>query len=249
LKYQYNTAVSAVNLNIHDLFNSSRIIQAIFDLLSSMSNHYQEIYISHDGIASKIHCSRRQVIRAIKYLVNAGAISKKKNGFQESNNYFLNPIFYDPEMRAQLANFFKSFARWGMNSLMRAAATFKKNVTLLYMNIINNLNLPVYEREWGYEHDIIQAKKNKNTQQEKILDRNVYYSSTKDYSPINTNVLFAKEERMRLHNEINEKYRRRYEKQRAEMAEARRLEEEKFKKSPRVTKEFMLKTLKEFGII
>lgn len=150
----FSTSRAEIKQNPLEVFNFKHLTAKVFDFLVSMSNHYSEIYVSELTIAQKLNCSVRQVIRALNKLKSCGAIIvRKSKGKFVSNNYYLNEIFYNSQTRDLLAKKYKAFMVWGMASLKRAGELFKKNVTLLYCTISNNI------KDWGYQDDLDQINK------------------------------------------------------------------------------------------
>ncbi len=148
-------AQSSIQLSI--LEDSFECVAIVFNYLINKFNQYENVYVSISTIAHETGYSSRHVIRALKELIKSRLISRSKNGYKESNNYFLNSIFYIPEIREQLRYLITNFATWGMASLMRASSLFRKNVTLLEC-IINYKNI---NEQWSALNDIEYLKNHK----------------------------------------------------------------------------------------
>ena len=139
------------------LEDSFECVAIVFNYLINKFNQYEKVYVSISTIAKETGYSPRHIIRALKELIKSGFISRNKNGYKESNDYFLNQIFYLPEIRDQLRHLITNFATWGMASLMRASSWFKKNVTLLDCNYnYKNIN-----EQWSALDDIEYLKNHK----------------------------------------------------------------------------------------
>jgi predicted transcriptional regulator len=145
------------NIKLSILEDSFECVAIVFNYLIDKFNQYEKVYVSISTIAKETGYSPRHIIRALKELIKSGFISRNKNGYKESNDYFLNQIFYLPEIRDQLRHLITNFATWGMASLMRASSWFKKNVTLLDCNYnYKNIN-----EQWSALDDIEYLKNHK----------------------------------------------------------------------------------------
>jgi predicted transcriptional regulator len=145
----------AIKLNIHEVFSLSGTPLEVLNVILEYDNNFSEIYVSEETISKKIKRSVRQVIRAIQKLVSLGAITVRKNsGWNPTNNYKVNKLFYIPEIRSSLSKIYSSLVQWGINSYRRAERYLKKNVTLYICsyNLINAFSEKI--REWTAKDDI-----------------------------------------------------------------------------------------------
>lgn len=128
-----NENPALITLKLDAVFNLKQLSLKLFKLLVELSNVYIEVCPSREWLAFQLRCTVHHVDKLIKYLISIGAIIKIKRDYLVTNLYKLNDIFYIAEIREQMAEFIDGFAVWGMASLMRAKAIFRKNESLLSM--------------------------------------------------------------------------------------------------------------------
>jgi DNA-binding transcriptional regulator YhcF (GntR family) len=246
---------SSVNINVHEIHCLKGFYKKTLDLLLSFSNNYFEIFPSRETIALKVGCTPHHIDKILTRLENIGVIEIINRGYRVTNSYKISDIFFLPEIREQLAKFFSSLTTWGMSSLMRAAALYRKSESLLNGILFNNLKLPVYQREWSAMDDISlvnQSRKEMSLEsEEKItvkpslstkVNENAKFSLVdtiycESGAGLNSNIYFPDHEKIESDRERREVKNQEYLKQLAERKESKRLEEERFRLSPKLTKE------------
>lgn len=179
------TSGASVNINMHKLHSLNGFAKKILNLLLSFSNNYFEVFPSRETIAIKVGCTTHHVDKILTKLEDIGVIEVINRGYKVTNSYKISDIFFLPEIREQLAKFFSSLTTWGMNSLMRAAALFRKNESLLNGILFNYIKLPVYQREWSAMDDISlinQSRKEKELESEENHTVNPSLSTKVDES-------------------------------------------------------------------
>jgi hypothetical protein len=162
IEHHNSTSSAAVNIKVHDICTLKGFYREILDVLLSYANNYTEIFPSREKIAYQVGCSLHHVDKVISKLIDLGAIKKINRGYLNTNKYIIADIFYFAEIREQLAKFYSSFKVWGMASLMRATALFRKNESLLNGILFIRFKLLTFEREWSCHDDIDLINKNKN---------------------------------------------------------------------------------------
>lgn len=162
MKSYNNKTPANIKPNLSEIYSLKGYYKKVFNVLVGLFNNFSQVYITEESLALKVGCTTRHVKRAIKFLKEIGAIIVRKNsGFNSSNNYFLNDIFYVPQIRVQLASLFSNFMVWGIASFKRLERTLKKNVPLYICNIFKkNIN-----EQWSALDDLEFIKNHKKDDQ------------------------------------------------------------------------------------
>lgn len=86
-------------------------LKKLFNYLCALDNKHARIYVSQGRLAQLIGYSTKTVRKYLKLLMALGFIYYENRGAWRTCLYYINPLFYQYDLRVQLQSVFSSFHR------------------------------------------------------------------------------------------------------------------------------------------